>query len=259
MAVEFVSGSSRYINCGSDVSIDNLSTLTIALHLRRSASAWQGLVAKESAGTGNSWSFQARPDDKVEFCWRWVTVNGFWSMNQALTNNINQHLAVSYDCGSVLNDPVFYLNGLLEANTEDSTPAGAEPDDSAIDLMIGALRAGGGFYFDGLMNDVRVFNRILSAEEVSLLAAGYCGPLGGEALWLDMERAHLIRHWDGSTLVVNTNYLPDGSVNSNRGNPTNNPVARASSFPRMGEFLLPWGSYLDEILLGNPWNVYAQQ
>jgi uncharacterized membrane protein len=89
-------------------------------------------------------------------------------------------------------------------------------------------------YLNGKMEDVRVFNRILSAQEVAILAAGYRGPMGGEVGWWAMDGAQAITHFDAANLTVDVNYIPDMSGNANTGNPTGTPIGAASSCPRMG-------------------------
>ena len=94
-------------------------------------------------------------------------------------------------------------------------------------------------YVDGKLEDVRVFNRLLSDEEVAILAAGYRGPMGSEAGWWSMMDAQVVQHWDGDSLAT-TDVIPDMSGNGNDGTPQNTPTARASEAPRFGA-MLGWG------------------
>jgi hypothetical protein len=87
---------------------------------------------------------------------------------------------------------------------------------------------------DGQVEDVRAFTRVLTADEAAILAAGYRGPLGGEVLWLPIDGARAIAHFDGAALAAATNYLNDMSGNGNHGDPAGNPLGYASDCPRLG-------------------------
>ena len=85
------------------------------------------------------------------------------------------HIAVTYDKGSVANDPILYVDGASVAITEFETPAGVPASDSSSIFMLGNRKfisddlAG---RLDGLIKDVRVYGRILSAAEIAEIAAG---------------------------------------------------------------------------------------
>jgi hypothetical protein len=67
------------------------------------------------------------------------------------------HLAVTYDGSSMR----FYTNGVLVRTTSNVTP---------IKASTGNLRIGGnsvwGEFFSGLIDDVRIYNRALTATEI---------------------------------------------------------------------------------------------
>jgi len=75
------------------------------------------------------------------------------------------HLAVTMAAGGA----VFYVAGELE----DLEPGGAAarlPNDSDQNMRIGTLNHSSGREFEGMMDDLRIYNRVLSMDEVKVLA-----------------------------------------------------------------------------------------
>lgn len=89
-----------------------------------------------------------------------------------------QHVAVTYDVSSSSNDAVFYLNGKQVGTTEFHTPTGTTGDDSSINLTLGNKTALDRT-FDGQIDDVRVYNYILSESQIKRIMQD--GPVGSAA------------------------------------------------------------------------------
>jgi len=72
---------------------------------------------------------------------------------------------VTYDNTSASNEPLFYIDGESVTVTMEDVPTGTANDDSAMDMRIGDsflnIR-----YFDGMLADMRLYNRILSPKEI---------------------------------------------------------------------------------------------
>ena len=81
------------------------------------------------------------------------------------------HVCVSYDESSPSNDPVLYINGVASIVVEDTAPTGSADSLSSQPQAIGVLTDNSSFidYFDGVIDEVRLYNRILSASEVKAL------------------------------------------------------------------------------------------
>lgn len=121
-----------------------------------SGSGWRSVIMKESA---NGLSYALYSSNNASRPGGWVH-NGsdlFVLGNAAITLNSWTHVAVTYD-GSALR---FYTNGVLVGTTTGVPP---------ITAGTGPLRIGGnsvwGEYYRGLIDDVRVYNRALSAAEI---------------------------------------------------------------------------------------------
>ncbi len=80
------------------------------------------------------------------------------------------HMVVAYDSDTTSNDVIFYINGKKENTIRRRTPNGTRPDDSLRDLFIGGDNSEiYEHFFDGKMDDIRIYNRILSDDEVQTL------------------------------------------------------------------------------------------
>ena len=236
MAIDF-DGVNQHIDCGSDASLDNIRTVTICAWVRPDTTVpaaqrlydkvQMGMIIHDAGGTD--------PRDRLRFVQEWSGGAGIWETGDgALVAGTWTLCAITYDGNSVGNDPIIYIDGVSQNITEVLTPSGPITSDAGDSLGLGALISGPtSVPFDGLLEDFRVFNEIKTAQEMVLLASGYRGPLGGEVGWWEMMTAKTATHWDGTTLTA-SHILPDKSVNSNDGTPTNSPIARASTAPRYG-------------------------
>ena len=155
------------VACGSDSSIDNI---------------WDGggtavvWMRADSDGEGNL----ARMLDKVN--WRlamdsadtaaafrciWPGAVGVWSFT--VNGSVFEMIAITYDSGLTTNDPIIYVNGESVTISEDSTPAGANrTSDAAENLSIGNS-GGTDKTFDGKLDNIMLFDSILSASEIRKL------------------------------------------------------------------------------------------
>ena len=215
MAVDFAVATP--INCGSAASLDNLAAKTITFFLNTDGltTTRRTMIEKWPGG----WSV-GNDDDNGTDCivvqQSFNTTVGLWRMpTNTLTVGVWYHVAISHsDRTSTSVDPVMYLDGVSQTVTEVTTPAGTTPSDAAASVSVG----GGQGNYDGRLADVRVFNRVLTAQEVAVLASGYAGPMGSEVLWLSMRDFAGLAHPDGTTLGA-TNILWDMSGNGNDGTP----------------------------------------
>ena len=83
-----------------------------------------------------------------------------------LQTGVWQHAALTYD-GSALR---LYLDGVEVGSTPLS---GALDMDPALPVAVGSQPEGAGDrHFDGLLDDVRILQRALSAEEIAAIVAG---------------------------------------------------------------------------------------
>ncbi len=169
-AVRF-DGTDDFIDLGG---VDVSGTgLTLAVHLNAdSLSGSHRLISKATAATENEHVFmlgttQVGAENRLRARVRHAGVTKtFIASSGNLIPGVWQHAALTYD-GSILR---LYLDGV----EVDSTPFfGVVDIDPAISVAVGAQPPGaGGGYFDGLIDDVRILSRGMSAAEVAQAAAG---------------------------------------------------------------------------------------
>ncbi len=94
----------------------------------------------------------------------WGTREGSWSSPSAsIELNQWQHVAVTYDGTAVNNDPKMYINSALQGLTEYANPEGAREAAGSVYLGNNSL---GTRTFDGKIDDVRIYNRVLAYNEI---------------------------------------------------------------------------------------------
>ena len=135
------------------------------------SSGWTLQVADEASGKV-----------KVEFYQIFSGDDGNWATTSTEVF-LNQwtHVAVTYDASDVANNAIIYINGVAVAITEVTTPVGTFASDVGDDLTIGN-RSDGALTFDGLIDDPRIYNLELAAQQILALAQDFTGApdVGGD-------------------------------------------------------------------------------
>ncbi|MEM6448676.1 MAG: LamG-like jellyroll fold domain-containing protein, partial [Cyanobacteria bacterium P01_D01_bin.105] len=123
---------------------------------------WTGIITK---GTNSApYSLMIMDDGAIQFESNYGQADkGMWKSHGQLTANEWHHVAATYD-GEALR---FYIDGQLDSNVVYTDIDFAINNE---DLIVGAQLPGGDEYFDGALDDVRVYNRALSNVEVNALA-----------------------------------------------------------------------------------------
>ena len=121
------------------------------------------MLGTGSSKATNQWLFAGYTNDKISF--------GFWN-NTVRTDPINQdvntwvHWTFIYDSStpstSVMN---IYKNGVLQEITSDEQAPSSETNLPVDEFHIGS-EADGGYPFIGNLDDFRIYNRVLTSEEV---------------------------------------------------------------------------------------------
>lgn len=113
-------------------------------------------------------------DSKLRFAHNFSSAAGVWVSNSnPFSTGAWVHVVFTYDNSSTANDPIFYVNGSPITITETQTPSGTAslPDEAKLFLGNSPNVSTGlnDIALDGKMFDPRVYNRVLSAAEVTTL------------------------------------------------------------------------------------------
>jgi hypothetical protein len=167
-------GTSTYINAGHNASLGNLgpSTYSAWIYPRSFGGGGTGKIISKNDGN-DKFAFGVDNIDvtaglEVFILGTGANIDAFTS-NNAINLNRWQFVTAVYNGSTNASGVSFYVNGVLVSHGGSETNLGTPRiDDSTIDLKIGDI-GDGSRVFDGLIDDVRIYNRALSAGEVNKL------------------------------------------------------------------------------------------
>lgn len=161
MAREFNGSSNRIIFTKSGASTD-LSVLTYSFWIIRDT----GGTYRNVFWSGGSWSatyhsFLQYDNGLSKLCFvaNWTGAEPRWSVPNTADDTVWHHHIITYDFGSTSNDPVWYIDNVLQTVTEVVTPSGSADyakDDGTITL--GAYDDGSAEYWDGKISDLSLIH-----------------------------------------------------------------------------------------------------
>ncbi|OGD78349.1 hypothetical protein A2368_03675 [Candidatus Collierbacteria bacterium RIFOXYB1_FULL_49_13] len=162
-------GTGDYVNGGTDTSLDS-TTLTLSAWIKPTTIAqYDGLISKINTPDYLGWSFSFHSNNRLRF-----TNNSnieILSNTNAVSTGSWQHIVFTYGSDGKY---TFYVNGVSVGSGTDPgtlTPAGRS-------LTIGRYYENyDGYYYDGSMDEARIYNRALSEREVRDLYSWAPGPI----------------------------------------------------------------------------------
>jgi len=164
------------VDAGSQIILDDIGARTISAWIRPNT------LGESSTGRIIHKSTSSSEDPSSGWFWRLVNNSGVNAMELRIARASGdmvarsstgvsfgawQHVVVTWD-GSTLASIDFYINGVATGETFTGTGGGAFVSDADDSFIIGN-NPGLGRTFDGLIDDVRVYNRALSAAEIQAL------------------------------------------------------------------------------------------
>lgn len=170
-------GASTNIRVEQNASINNLMRKTISVWIKTSTTtdafgAAQTIITKRGyCGNTVTWLLVVDSDGSIAYVQRWDGDIGIWDTSNPIQLGAWHHIAVTYDRSSAANNADIYVDGVKQALTI-TPPTGAHVDDSIEFLNIGALgdtESSECEYFAGSIDEVRLYNRLLSADEIKRL------------------------------------------------------------------------------------------
>ena len=169
------------------------------------------------------------------FQYRWSFGGTNWITSSApfTPNGTYHHVALTYDGSSTSNDPVIYVDGIPQT-LDDASPGGTRNNDSGDNLIIGIGIADVNEY-DGRIDEIRVYNRALSASEIEkLYRSGAVKVNSSENLKLTNG---LIAMWSFNGPDITDNQILDVSGNGKHGGLINGATSSAKTIGKVGQAL----------------------
>jgi hypothetical protein len=160
-ALEF-DGNGDYVDCGASLAFNINTNITVAcwIKVRQLDKSWQAIVSQGD----NSWRLH-RSGSSNNIAWG---TNGLLPKDITGSVNVNDgqwhHVAGVYD-GT---QKRLYVDGNLDVSSNST----GNIDNSSYNVNIGENAQATGRYWDGLIDDVRVYTRALTHEEIQQVMIG---------------------------------------------------------------------------------------
>jgi chitodextrinase len=158
-------GSTSYVDVGNSASLQLTGSMTLEAWINAAANPPDDgqIIAKSDDSAG--WQFKTSPDTGPQTFG--AKVSGTSSTGTQRYSSLTRSLNTWYHVASVYNPAAgtldIYVNGVLNNGTLiGSIPASQVSQ--GVNVNIG--RRTGGFYFNGIIDEVRVYNRALSVAEI---------------------------------------------------------------------------------------------
>lgn len=201
-------GANDYVDCGAGESLDVSQQITIAAWVKTDIFGdWDGLVSK---GLNVSpYAMQMWSDGSLRFAANWGAPaggggEGTWNSTAKMTAGEWVHAAVTYD-GTTLR---FYLSAEQDSPEVNQNIVFATVSEA---LILGCDFAGGDEYFDGVLDDVRVYDIALSEEQILNVMRGdptrAWAPAPKDRAILDIREAGPLRWSAGDNAVERDVYF----------------------------------------------------
>ncbi len=148
-------------------SLNDIAQLTLVAWVKPTSLLDYPYLFTKRTSTASGWDV-AVISSRVRFENVFSGQDGVWE-GPALKLNTWQHVVMTYNHSSASNVPTFYINGVATTTTTVFQTTGTFVSDAGNHFGIGGDATFGVEGFSGSMDDVRIYNRILSASEVKQL------------------------------------------------------------------------------------------
>lgn len=163
-ALNFNSASSQFVNCGTG---QNLTSLTIAAWINFRGSGNPAAICYRTAPSpwNHNWYFSVETDGKLKFGFYNGSTYPEGKSTSSIASNVWTHVAVTFGSGTA----TFYTNGIAAGSTNSM---GTPSPSGALKIGIGASSAELFHYFNGIIDDPRIYNTVMTAAEILQLYNG---------------------------------------------------------------------------------------
>lgn len=223
-------GSDDYVgNSSMNIGLNGLSQISVSAWVKRnSTGSLQSITNKELANGGwDTWNLAINASNNLVFDIANDTHGGFPSVagSTSLTTGVWYHVVATWlQSSGGASDFKLYVNGVSESVTltTNSYNGSFTLKEAAKPLGIGVRRNNSGSflnYFNGSLDDVRIYNRALSASEITRLYHS-----AGKVTGKNPSISGLVGHWAfDSGDIVGTN-VSDRSGSGNAGTTSGGPT-----------------------------------
>jgi len=164
-SLSFEKGYFHYVEVEQDATINDLPTMTISawIYPRSYGDFDAGRILDKSSASSQGWTLRFNGGRLLRFWTKFTGGSVNW-YGPSINLREWQHIVVTYDHTSPSNQPIFYLNGIATSSTAGSS-SGTYLTDASYPFII----SGNSPYYDGIQDDVRIYNRILTPAEIKQL------------------------------------------------------------------------------------------
>ncbi len=159
-------GSTNYVDLGNPAALRITGSMTWSAWIMATAApADDGQIVAKSGGGAEGWQFKTSPDTGPHTFGVAVSADG--SSNTQRYSNTVRALGTWYYVAGVYDATARTLHVYVNGALDDGVLAGTVPGsqfDSSQNVNIG--RRSGGFYFQGTLDELRIYSRALSAAEI---------------------------------------------------------------------------------------------
>ncbi len=168
-------GTSSVINSGAPAAFADLGAMTVAAWINPASLGQSSLgrVVDKSASVSptSGWTIFLGGTNTISFRVQYSTTTlVHQTANNAIALNQWQHVALTWDGSITAANAKLYVNGQETAYSTTTNAAGSRVSDASSSLRIGN-GPGSTTTFNGLIDDVRLYNRVMTPQEIAVLAA----------------------------------------------------------------------------------------
>ncbi|NLH41577.1 MAG: hypothetical protein GX448_07030 [Planctomycetes bacterium] len=171
-AMEFTNGQT-YVDCGKNASLNLTDAVTVTAWIKMAFTAGDRKIASNQDGTTGGYKLGLYTNNKVEFEIRTSANAGTLNRDAAggatLQQDVWYHVAGVYSKGQFIKTYVF-------GNLDREMATTAQLGTSTGPFMLGRGESATNYFWLGALDDVRVYNRVLSQEEL-LFVMGQTQPV----------------------------------------------------------------------------------
>jgi hypothetical protein len=170
-------GADDTVNAGSGTTLDNLAAVTVAAWINATSMGEGGfgkIVFKATSPAPgapvNGWHFTVGGTNQLIFATDYSTTDVLRRSNaNTISTGAWRHVLATWSGGTAATTIKIYVDGVEVSGYDTETAAvGSRPSDASSSLFLGN-DANGARTFNGKLDDVRVYNRVLSAAEITAL------------------------------------------------------------------------------------------